>query len=511
MKRKLEEEEEEKKEFCHTKIITNNENSIVNNQKFVIEIDDDNDNNLEILYIRYPSTLYEVSSVEKIIKNENDSSKPKTYRVTINMRDPNQQAKFRADLLKHYKRCIITETKWPRLVEAAHIMPFKLVGSRLETGILLEKGVHSLWDSYDISINPNNWNVYLSTEALKHGNYSEYHNLSLDDDIIRLLKSGADKFLLLNHYDQFVEFEEQRKNGKKIKRTRVLKKNNIANDDAENIFKAKNISELEKIQLEQKSTRMDVEKWQITRFILREKYFLIYQNDQELLSKELINQLYSNNFFLSEQYRRNAYLCMSSKMVKTEQKNEKFKEVKLIDAPTFFIENKRLNEIKNYFTSKDKNMECFFKWINDDGIIEQDNSIYDICKTILIACKFDHFFHLKRKLKLVDIEKYYIEQIKSWPKLIPPDKIKKAYPNITEEEIKKLYSTFDLKFINEKFLVSAYGIYILTRGSGNCYLNWPSWIKYIDSYPYLIPIYDSSLKGIKYSKISYGQKIPSLF
>jgi hypothetical protein len=87
MKRKLEEES-----YCCIKKTTNNENPITNNQNFVIEIDDDDDDDdLEMLYSRYPSTEYEISAIDKIIKDEennnNNNSKPKTYKVTINIRE----------------------------------------------------------------------------------------------------------------------------------------------------------------------------------------------------------------------------------------------------------------------------------------------------------------------------------------------------------------------------------------------------------------------------------------
>jgi hypothetical protein len=38
------------------------------------------------------------------------------------------------------------------VLDAAHIMPFKKVGSFLDTGILLRKEIHWLWDRFHISI-----------------------------------------------------------------------------------------------------------------------------------------------------------------------------------------------------------------------------------------------------------------------------------------------------------------------------------------------------------------------
>jgi hypothetical protein len=64
MKRRLEEE------FCYTDTISNDNEILVtnnnNNRKFVIKINNDNDD-LLILYSRYPSTEHEISSTNQII------------------------------------------------------------------------------------------------------------------------------------------------------------------------------------------------------------------------------------------------------------------------------------------------------------------------------------------------------------------------------------------------------------------------------------------------------------
>jgi hypothetical protein len=50
-----------KEQFSHyKKPITNNENSSNNKQGFIIEIDDDNEYDLEMLYSRYSSSEYEI-------------------------------------------------------------------------------------------------------------------------------------------------------------------------------------------------------------------------------------------------------------------------------------------------------------------------------------------------------------------------------------------------------------------------------------------------------------------
>jgi hypothetical protein len=86
MKRRLEEQSS-----CYKKRTTTNESSNTDNQDFVIEIDDDNEDDSEMLYFRYPSSEYKISSFDKIIKDEKNNNKsascPKTYKVTINMKE----------------------------------------------------------------------------------------------------------------------------------------------------------------------------------------------------------------------------------------------------------------------------------------------------------------------------------------------------------------------------------------------------------------------------------------
>jgi hypothetical protein len=218
---------------------------------FVIEIDDNNDDDLEILYSRYPSNEYEISSFDKIIKDENnnnnidnihnnnihnnihnnninnnnnnnsknatahsealnDTSRPKTYKVTIIKRDSNQQRKFRIELLNHYRKCIITGLSWPVALDAAHIMPFKQVGSSLNTGFLLRRDIHSLWDRFHISIDSETWTVLLSEEASVFRNYSKYNKNKISRKTVDLLKK-ADIQILKQHYDKFKEMECSRK------------------------------------------------------------------------------------------------------------------------------------------------------------------------------------------------------------------------------------------------------------------------------------------------------------
>jgi hypothetical protein len=220
---------------CCTRATRNNENLVDNNlseapklklppnQKFVIEIDDNDEDDLEILCSDYPSVQYEISSFDKIIKDETNNNnnasaqseaphilRTKTYKLTITKRNSNQQRLFRNELLKHYKTCIISGVAWDVLLDAAHIMPFKEVGSYLSTGFLLTKDLHWLWDRFHISINPKIWTVVFSEQASISNYYSEYNNFKLPDKVVTLLKE-ADIQVLKQHYDKFKEIEHSRK------------------------------------------------------------------------------------------------------------------------------------------------------------------------------------------------------------------------------------------------------------------------------------------------------------
>jgi hypothetical protein len=89
-------EEPSSNKSCNQFLIINN------NQNFVIEIDDEND--FEKLYTHYPSTEYEISSVNKIVKEENSSNNVLTYQVTVTTRYLVKQAKIIKKIFNHYKK-----------------------------------------------------------------------------------------------------------------------------------------------------------------------------------------------------------------------------------------------------------------------------------------------------------------------------------------------------------------------------------------------------------------------
>jgi hypothetical protein len=221
---------------CSAKTTPNNKNLVNNNpitvklselylyQKFVIEIDYNDDDDLQMVESSYPATDYEISSFDKIIKDESnnnnnnkssidstpDASRPNRYKATIIGRNPHQQKKFRNELLNHYKQCVITGLSWESLLIATYIMPFKQVGSFLNTGILLKREIQSLYHIFHISIDPETWTVLLSEEGFKYSDYSQYNNFKLPPKTVDLLKK-ADIQLLKQHYDKFKEMEYSRK------------------------------------------------------------------------------------------------------------------------------------------------------------------------------------------------------------------------------------------------------------------------------------------------------------
>jgi hypothetical protein len=117
------------------------------------------------------------------------------------------------------------------------------VGFSLETGILLKKYLHFLWDKYHFSIDPETWILHLSEEARKYNTeYLKYHNSKLSNNKIDLLKF-ANVELLIQHSNNFKKIENNRKNGRKVMEDIFIYKDNSIDDNIEEIYKAQDISE----------------------------------------------------------------------------------------------------------------------------------------------------------------------------------------------------------------------------------------------------------------------------
>ena len=88
------------------------------------------------------------------------------------------QQKFRNGLLKRYgARCLITECEILDLIEAAHIVPFRIEESHnLNNGILLRSDIHTLFDLNLIGIDKE-FVVHINPRILSE--YSEISNKKL--------------------------------------------------------------------------------------------------------------------------------------------------------------------------------------------------------------------------------------------------------------------------------------------------------------------------------------------
>jgi hypothetical protein len=92
------------------------------------------------------------------------------------------QAKFREALLKNYKqRCCITGCSVPEALEAAHIAAYRGEGfNHIQNGLLMRGDLHSLFDRYMFSVNPNDLRLVLSTKLNSDSSYSSLEGVCLD-------------------------------------------------------------------------------------------------------------------------------------------------------------------------------------------------------------------------------------------------------------------------------------------------------------------------------------------
>lgn len=90
-----------------------------------------------------------------------------------------QQAAFRQDLLKAFGvKCALSGNEAAAALEAAHVEPFSSGGQdRLENGMLLRADLHKLFDSGDLSFEPDTLEAKFSTSCV--GSYAELNGLRL--------------------------------------------------------------------------------------------------------------------------------------------------------------------------------------------------------------------------------------------------------------------------------------------------------------------------------------------
>lgn len=120
--------------------------------------------------------------------------------VTTETRNNEKQTKFRNKLIEIYgEKCIITDM--PKPIEACHIVPFSECNNfDISNGLLMSCNIHSLFDSFDISINPKT----LCVELLDENDY--YHKIYNNKKIsIPLNLIDTVKTNLKVHYKKFLD------------------------------------------------------------------------------------------------------------------------------------------------------------------------------------------------------------------------------------------------------------------------------------------------------------------
>jgi len=117
------------------------------------------------------------------------------------------QNKFRKDIIKRDKKCLLSNAP-PKMCQAAHIIPHCNCSAdiryNMNNGLLLEAGIHLLFDEHLWSINQDSI-VIVSDKLLNDNNYcineyliNKYHNK-------KLLLSKEQLENLKFHFEQFID------------------------------------------------------------------------------------------------------------------------------------------------------------------------------------------------------------------------------------------------------------------------------------------------------------------
>jgi predicted restriction endonuclease len=101
-----------------------------------------------------------------------------------------QQAKFRNQLLKRYKKCVLTGESCPELLDAAHIIDMQDGGANgMMNGILLRTDLHRLFDRRLLIIREDG-SVNILPQAKVLGEYRDYvESLNVKPDVLKGIKS----------------------------------------------------------------------------------------------------------------------------------------------------------------------------------------------------------------------------------------------------------------------------------------------------------------------------------
>jgi hypothetical protein len=113
------------------------------------------------------------------------------------------QTEFRKYLIERDKRCIITSSN-SDICEACHIIPYSECGDDIKfdinNGILLEAGLHKLFDMYLWSINPNTKILEVNAKIINNNSYNliNVYNgkyINFDKNIVDNLRIHYELFL----------------------------------------------------------------------------------------------------------------------------------------------------------------------------------------------------------------------------------------------------------------------------------------------------------------------------
>ncbi|MCS6177675.1 HNH endonuclease [Shewanella baltica] len=123
---------------------------------------------------------------------------PETLRM---INDRRGQPKFRVELLKLYGgRCVITNCETIEALEAAHISPYVEDRSyQLQNGLLLRADIHTLFDLFLISIDPNQ-RVVVSPDCLNSYGDLKGKQVSIPAEV---LDNDEFRYALICHYDKW--------------------------------------------------------------------------------------------------------------------------------------------------------------------------------------------------------------------------------------------------------------------------------------------------------------------
>jgi predicted restriction endonuclease len=124
-------------------------------------------------------------------------------RITASIVQRQGQSEFRRKLLSFYNgRCPITDCDVEPAIEAAHIIPYQgTVTNHPTNGLPLRADIHTLFDLYLLSIEPDTYNVKLAPELINTCYRSlDGRKLTLPND----RKAAPDRDALSKHYETFL-------------------------------------------------------------------------------------------------------------------------------------------------------------------------------------------------------------------------------------------------------------------------------------------------------------------